>query len=283
MTDHSHQDDDDKPASLFPDLPEHRKPIYGAERDVRFSAVYAQILALFVSTGTDRPYLNGIGVFPHPDFGVILVATDGHRMAVIHDKDGHTDNVWICPVPKTMLAGIKAPKTDSEESSETVDRLVHFVGRVGYVTTHAVEGDVRIMGSEHLVAVDAPAIEGEFPAFEKVMPYRVTGNYCVAVSPSLLADFVKAAEIWGKHEGDIRALQLIAQNEAGPHAVSIELFPQFSGLIMPRKVRDLAPEFERPRWYDRLPSRSAPPVQPEEPAEPDQPVFDGTDAGRDHA
>ncbi|WP_443698731.1 DNA polymerase III subunit beta family protein [Pseudomonas sp.] len=68
----------------------------------RVNPKYFAAMALFMAKQDVRYYLNGISVEPHPDGGAIIVATDGHRLAVIHDPDGWCSKQFI-------VGGIKSP------------------------------------------------------------------------------------------------------------------------------------------------------------------------------
>lgn len=48
-----------------------------------------------MSTEETRYYLNGVAVQPHPSEGVFLVATDDHRMSVMHDPQGYASRSAI--------------------------------------------------------------------------------------------------------------------------------------------------------------------------------------------
>lgn len=54
------------------------------------------------STEETRYYLNGVYVTPHPVKGVVLTATDGHRLISLHDEAGK------CSAPKIINIDAKA-------------------------------------------------------------------------------------------------------------------------------------------------------------------------------
>ena len=74
---------------------------------VKFNREYLPMLAAFMAVKDVRYYLNGFHVKPHPDSGVILTATDGHRLVTIHDKEGQADGEYILPISKPLLAAAK--------------------------------------------------------------------------------------------------------------------------------------------------------------------------------
>lgn len=73
---------------------------------------YYRACAVFASTEEIRPYLKGVHIEPHPVEGVILVATDGHRMLVAHDPDGHCAGPAIVSVTGATLKAGKGKKSD---------------------------------------------------------------------------------------------------------------------------------------------------------------------------
>lgn len=74
---------------------------------VKFKKDYLPILAAFMAKQDVRYYLNGFHVKPHPEQGVILTATDGHRLVTIHDEEGLVDGEYIFPISKNLLAASK--------------------------------------------------------------------------------------------------------------------------------------------------------------------------------
>ena len=80
---------------------------------VRISREYIPVLAAFMAKDDVRYYLNGFHVKAHPENGIILTATDGHRLVTIHDEDGLTDGEYIFPISKNLLAASKK-RTDKK-------------------------------------------------------------------------------------------------------------------------------------------------------------------------
>ncbi len=74
---------------------------------VKFNREYLPILASFMAVNDVRHYLMGFHVKSHPESGVILTATDGHRLVTIHDKDGISDGEYILPISKPLLKASK--------------------------------------------------------------------------------------------------------------------------------------------------------------------------------
>jgi DNA segregation ATPase FtsK/SpoIIIE-like protein len=79
---------------------------------VKFKREYLSILAVFAGKTDVRAHLNGFHIKPHPDSrGVILTATDGHRLVTIYDETGITDDQYIFPITKELLAASKKTRT----------------------------------------------------------------------------------------------------------------------------------------------------------------------------
>lgn len=96
---------------------------------IKFNREYLPILAAFMAVNDVRYYLNGFHVKSHPEEGVILTATDGHRIVTVHDKKGATDGEYILPISKSLLAAAK---------KSTIDRgivlnSIQFVNNKAYV------------------------------------------------------------------------------------------------------------------------------------------------------
>lgn len=74
---------------------------------VKFKKDYLPILAVFMAKQDVLYNLNGFHVKPHPEQGVILTATDGHRLVTIHDEEGLADGEFIFPISRNLLAASK--------------------------------------------------------------------------------------------------------------------------------------------------------------------------------
>lgn len=79
---------------------------------IKFNKEYIKVLSAFAAKDDVRGYLNGFHIKPHPEKrGVILTATDGHRLVSIYDEYGITDDQYILPITKELLAASKKAKT----------------------------------------------------------------------------------------------------------------------------------------------------------------------------
>jgi hypothetical protein len=75
--------------------------------NISFNNIYIEMLYEFMAKNDIRYFLNGFHVKPHSAAGVILTASDGHRLVTIHDKDGFSDGEYIFPISKGLLTAAK--------------------------------------------------------------------------------------------------------------------------------------------------------------------------------
>ncbi|MFT6920033.1 MAG: hypothetical protein ACJA2G_002681 [Cognaticolwellia sp.] len=75
--------------------------------NISFNNIYLEMLYEFMTKNDVRYYLNGFHVKPHSETGIILTATDGHRLVTIYDKDGFSDGEYIFPITKSLLSAAK--------------------------------------------------------------------------------------------------------------------------------------------------------------------------------
>ncbi|HFX3038679.1 TPA: hypothetical protein ACRNK2_004981 [Pseudomonas aeruginosa] len=70
-------------------------------------AHYLAAVSLFMAHNDVRYYLNGISIEPASQGGVLLIATNGHHIGVMHDPDGWASNKIIISPSKALVAGLK--------------------------------------------------------------------------------------------------------------------------------------------------------------------------------
>lgn len=121
------------------------------------NATLLRAAASCVSTEVTRYYLQGVLIQRHQVKGVVLVATDGHKLIAIHDENGSTtlDDV-IVRVDKATLAACKAGKDEPSE------RQVVIQG----------DGALQVLrGDENRLPVymaHETIIDGTFPHWQRV-------------------------------------------------------------------------------------------------------------------
>jgi len=128
-----------------------------------FRLVYAT-----VSRDDTRYYLNGVSIEPHPEQGAIMVSTDGHRMLIAHDEDGHCEEKIIVKLPnyalplckhKTMFGSSRRLEIDHEEKGQAKIVLVKPSREEGGAPEY-----------EDLISCYNVLISGSFPDWRRVVP-----------------------------------------------------------------------------------------------------------------
>ena len=202
-------------------------------RNVRIKAEYLRMLAPFISQEETRYYLNGVCIAPHPEVGVLAVATDGHCMGVVHDADGSADGEWICRVPRELLAA--CTKQDKKISAALE---VHFTDEVAYVAHSRADGDFfpSEIGPLHVGAFYAPAIDGKFADWRRVVPKGKLRATPVTFNAKYLNHFARAALVRDR----AARMTMFVGGKAGPAAVRFSEVPEFLGIIMPIRGIDIS-------------------------------------------
>jgi hypothetical protein len=101
-----------------------------------------------------RFYLNGIRIEPY-DGGCLLIATNGHWLAVMESKAARADTARILNVSKAFEKALREPMPhDARVTVETE-------------TAHSV---LIADGEERYVQPGVPFVEGNYPEWRKVMP-----------------------------------------------------------------------------------------------------------------
>lgn len=196
---------------------------------VTVAAKYIAMLAPFISNEATRYYLNGISFEPHAD-GVIMVATDGHRMGVILDKDGQCDAPVIYSIDKAILAACKKKSEVCACFAAPDPGLCRVID--------AATGDTRAIGA-------AIAIDGTYPDWTRVIP-RDAEDYRAApfaFNPKYLADFKAVAKYGGSEFGIV---EIHVTDEKGPAVIRVAAVPEFFGLLMPMRFGDTSQRI--PDW-----------------------------------
>lgn len=184
---------------------------FGADRRVVVNSWKFAAAHLFASRDRMRFYLRGVLVEPHKDGGVIMAATDGHRLLVIRDQEGSASATFICTAPAAILkACVQKPRSIRFGRDFAQAKHLHFIGHTAYVTskqfTDSADAirDVREIGPMHLAVAHAPAIDGDFPDWRRVIPSSVPApspNCWCDFNPALIEGFAQAATLLMKGAG----------------------------------------------------------------------------------
>ena len=184
---------------------------FGSVRNVRTQARYVAALAPMICKEWTRYYLQGIFVTPRLD-GILLVATDGHRMGAIYDAEGTTNGDWICSVPAALASGCRKKAASH----------IHFVGQAGYITSEdfSLGNDPTEIDETHIAVAPAPPVDGTYPDFRRIFPKEIPEQQ-MSFNRRYLSEFA----------GD--QIELRPQDERSPSVVLVSSMPEFVGLLMP--------------------------------------------------
>ena len=173
-----------------------------------------------VSTEETRYYLNGINLEFTPD-GVVMAATDGHRMIVLRQPYGEhaaTGAHASVIVPRDLVAKLKV----KHKTLDTTDLTIGDDGRLTF--EHAGE------------SYGGSRVDGSFPDYRRVVPTDLDGKPA-QYDPIYLADFAKARKELG---GDRTTSPIVRYNGEGPAVVDFAYETGFDafGVLMPLRTTD---------------------------------------------
>lgn len=205
---------------------------------MKFNLCASSIAAagLFVSNDKSRYYLCGVYAAPHPKGGVILSATDGGKLCLIHDKDGSISRPALLDLdfaerrlkrnPRSGAKRIALDQTGTEGTLPSSPAIIHercdgseLGPSAGFITVAEIDGSYpwegvkRMFKMEHL---EAP----------------LSGTRCII--PSDFADCSNAAKLLGASNGNLH-LARDPKDPSGPFiarpwGISSALFLVMPGL-----------------------------------------------------
>lgn len=229
------------------------------KRRCYFSAKFAHVLSVFMAKQDVRYYLNGMFITPAANKeGVLLVATDGHRMVVIWDKNGYSNGEWICQLSPQAIAAAK--KASTKIRSKGANPLHYENSQLVFVENQLIVYDGSLEKTDLLKRKCTPAmkyseysepVDGIFPKWERLfsdIQANKEQSEPYTVNPQYLADVQKAISPLKLNRGASITLFTPAK-EMQPLAGSVNDYDlEIRFLIMP--MRGDAPEL-LPGWLDK--------------------------------
>lgn len=79
----------------------------------KFSAAMMRWVSPSMGKRDIRAYLNGFRVEPHPVKGVLLIATNGHKMSIAYDEDGECDGIMVVAAPPRSCLSMCSKEKDT--------------------------------------------------------------------------------------------------------------------------------------------------------------------------
>lgn len=211
---------------------------------------YFAAINLFSAVKDIRYYLNSVYIEPHPEKGVILVATDGHRLGVIHDPDGYTEKpIIVGEISKQLISACK---------KKSLIPMDLFIGERDCVVGPSLEKGEALDPFGQMVSHMSriQLIEAKYPDWRKVLPKKEDREQRFpALNPKYLAALNEAAEIlapgkWGA------ALELFSSGRDTSVVARInsaDIDQRFVGVIMPLRTdspKTILPEWLTPKQED---------------------------------
>lgn len=207
----------------------------------KFDAVFFHIAYAFTGREETRFRLSGVLIEPHPTQGVLMVATDGYRLIVIHDEDGFAKEKIIVRMDKKNLSLCRERLIGIDQGKELFDRREIEVSADGTAVV-LLEGK-RIGKQENAV------LNEQFPNWRRVLPTGITEKPTLtALSGRFLGDFSAAAKRLTGSEG-----LFFAPHEQEPFIVNFSDNAKAFGIMMPMESDEIVvglPDFMKKAMSD---------------------------------
>lgn len=202
--------------------------------------------ALAASTEQVRSYLGGVYVMPHRA-GVLMVGTDGHRLALAYDESGSID------APATLKTDFKAKELRRTARDAGQRRLACDGGPLASIVTRAHDkaglGDITAT----LGALPLAVIREQYLDFTRVLPLedpeKATMTRGVFWNLEYLATPVQAAKICGV-ASPRHLVAFSGSVDNGPTWATHPGVPEMVFVIMPARGYV---ETHRPDWLQFSP------------------------------
>lgn len=199
------------------------------------------------STEATRYYLNGVFITKRDD-QVLLVATDGHIMAVEHDPYGQ------CESPAILSTGaikqiVAAAKLFEKSLGKNLSKMVarHMFVEVATDDTRKVVLHCG-NGLQAIAIVGTILIDGSFPDWERVMP-KVTAKHTTITNPFSPELLERLARSMPDQKRKL-PVQMFQNGDGSP--IVLRADEDWCGVLMPRSgsfdaalPSFLAPKIER--------------------------------------
>jgi DNA polymerase-3 subunit beta len=183
-----------------------------------------------VSKEEVRYYLNGVSIEPHPEKGALLVATDGQRMLIAHDENGHCEERIIVALPAYALQQCK------HKSVEQSSRVIEIDHEEATATISKTDYDGKVV---QVLTTYGVLIDGTFVNWRKVIPdmSEASGkNMGVMFNTEYLKEFgALGREISKTLSGGEHGLLVQAKSTSDPAIIRWSGARHVFGVIMPMR------------------------------------------------
>ena len=212
----------------------------------KFKSHYLPLLAGIAAKGDARHCLAGIRIEPAAPAmggGVLLIATDGDILCVVHDPYGRADEAGIIPVNNSILSQAKKPKNRGIGDK----RFVEIDGDWLYIVDQLRGQNTRTAG------VSIKLIEGKYPDISRVIPALSDAKPMESLTfkPSFMSSVHKAISFCGVRFS-CEGVKIIGTGKDNSFLV-IPALPQdkMFFVLMPRRDDDFNTD-----WIDKTKSQA---------------------------
>lgn len=219
------------------------------------SGEYARLIQPFVSKEETRYYLNGFHVEPHPEKGVFIVATDGHRLGCFYDKNGTCDRPAIVSLNRFTLAQLAPQKKKGALARFLIVDLPENGHAFSSARANVYEGNASQPDGLFVAAQGECIIDGTFPDWRRVLKFP--DAKLPPASPTFNAAYVAAFSLPRSLDAKgPRTIRFFARNEADPTIVFTGR-DDFFGVLMPMRSDVPTAEMSMPTWFAPAPAIAA--------------------------
>jgi hypothetical protein len=242
----------------------------------RINPVYFAAMHCFAATSDPRHYLNGISIEPHPETGVIIMATDGHHMGVIHDPDGWAaGRIVVGDVSRQLINACKGklpsrskiPRRDKLPVKKNKKRFTPalppqrlWISGTGALLDWNGAGseppvspfDASVVFADRISLIDSKPVK-----WRKVLPaIREAPTEMPLVNLSLISSVYEAATVLGHGDHFAAACRLdVADGKIIARLIDSSISDRFVAIVMPMRDGprgDLLPAALTPKQKPRL-------------------------------
>jgi len=219
------------------------------------SADLFRIAMMFTSNEETRYYLQGVYVEPHPIKGLLLTATDGHRLFNVWDTLGEMveGESGIVSLSKDMLKACKSKngRTSSHKVALYIEDSKPQLFRTEQFISEQTPRDIVETGELMSRSNASCLIDGSYPDWRRVVPQSVEASGMPWFNARYVADFEKANAELAAFYGQASKQISIVSSDSGSPAIVRFAFESAFAVLMPMRGDDVAGQ--RPRYLDARP------------------------------
>lgn len=236
----------------------------------RINPVYFAAMHCFAATSDPRHYLNGISIEPHPESGVVIMATDGHHMGAIHDPDGWVaERIVVGDVSRQLIDACKsklprrgkpAKRKGEKHDIPVIPPQRLWISGTGALLDWNGAGskppaspfDAQVIYADRISLIDSKPVK-----WRQVLPTkREAPTEMPLVNLSLLASVYEAAKVLGHGADYSAACRLdVADGKIVAQLIHSTLRDRFVAIVMPMRDGprgELLPKAFMPKQKPRL-------------------------------